>query len=235
MQRQIVLDTETTGLSPSDGHRIIEIGCIELINRQRTQQDFHVYINPKREIDAGALAVHGITAEFLSDKPAFPEIMQKLLDYLHGAELVIHNAAFDVGFLEYELQLAGCKFKSLADYYTVVDTLAYARKKHAGQRNSLDALCKRYSVDNTNRKLHGALLDAELLAEVYLAMTGGQTSLLIETDLDQANTEIQQELYTVAQIEESALSELIVIQPSAEEYAAHQDFLKILKPIALIT
>lgn len=235
MQRQIVLDTETTGLSPSDGHRIIEIGCIELVNRQRTRQDFHTYLNPKREIDTGALAVHGITAEFLSDKPAFPDIMQRLLDYLRGAELIIHNAAFDVGFLEYELELAGCKLKSLADYCTVLDTLTYARKKHAGQRNSLDALCKRYSVDNTNRQLHGALLDAELLAEVYLAMTGGQTSLLIETDLDQVNIDIQQELYAVTQIEEGALPELIVIQPSAEECVAHQAFLKLLNPALTTT
>lgn len=230
MQRQIVLDTETTGLSTSDGHRIIEIGCIELINRQRTHEDFHTYINPNREIDAGALAVHGITAEFLSDKPAFSDIMQRLLDYLCGAELIIHNAAFDVGFLEYELNLAGCKFQSLADYCTVLDTLVYARKKHAGQRNSLDALCKRYSVDNTNRKLHGALLDAELLAEVYLAMTGGQASLLIEADLDQANTNIQKEPSSMIQIEDISLPELIVIQPNAEEYAAHQGFLKILNP-----
>ena len=230
MQRQIVLDTETTGLSPSDGHRIIEIGCIELMNRQRTRQDFHVYINPKREIDAGALAVHGITAKFLSDKPVFSEIMDGLLDYLRDAELIIHNAAFDVGFLEYEFQLAGCKSKSLADYCTVLDTLTYARKKHAGQRNSLDALCKRYRVDNTNRKLHGALLDAELLAEVYLAMTGGQTSLLIEADFDQANRDVQRELSSITSIEESDLPELIVTQPSAEEYAAHRNFLKILNP-----
>ena len=232
MKRQIVLDTETTGLSTSDGHRIIEIGCIELINRERSNQDFHVYINPNRAIDAGAQAVHGITQEFLADKPVFSEIMQQLLDYLQDAELVIHNAAFDIGFLDYELKLAGAKFKSITKCCPVVDTLEYARKKHAGQRNSLDALCKRYSVDNANRKLHGALLDAELLTEVYLAMTGGQASLLIESDLVQPNADTQQGYDETAQLMATTCSDLIVIQPSAEERAAHENFLKIIKPVS---
>jgi DNA polymerase-3 subunit epsilon len=229
MSRQIVLDTETTGLSTIDGHRIIEIGCIELINRQRTYHDFHSYVNPKRAIDAGAQAVHGITLEFLADKPVFCEIIQQLLDYLRDAELVIHNAAFDVGFLDYELKLVGAKFKSLAHYCTVLDTLAYARKKHAGQRNSLDALCKRYSVDNTNRKLHGALLDAELLTEVYLAMTGGQASLLIESDLAQINPALPQDIPSALQLEGASWADLIVVEPSAAERAAHKRFMEIIR------
>lgn len=231
-KRQIVLDTETTGLLTSDGNRIIEIGCIELINRQRSYQDLHFYINPKREMEAGALAVHGITLESLADKPVFSDIMEELMHYLQGAELIIHNAVFDIGFLDYELKLAGSKYPPITQYCSILDTLEYARKKHAGQRNSLDALCKRYSVDNTNRKLHGALLDAELLAEVYLAMTGGQASLFIEAALDeQPSTIVLQETNLNKQnwLEEDALSELMIILPSSEEQSAHQDFLKLIQ------
>ena len=174
--RLIVLDTETTGLSPQDGHKIIEIGCVELINRRLTGNRFHTYINPNRAIDAGAMAVHGITNEFLQDKPSFADIANEFIEFIRGAELVIHNAPFDVGFINHEFtQLS---LGAVKEYSTVFDTLAYARKKHAGQRNSLDALCKRYNIDNSHRELHGALLDAEILADVYLLMTGGQFSLL---------------------------------------------------------
>ncbi|MBK1703701.1 DNA polymerase III subunit epsilon [Halochromatium glycolicum] len=175
--RQLVLDTETTGLEPTEGHRIIEIGCVELVERQLTKANFHRYLQPEREIDAGAVAVHGISNAFLADKPRFAEIAEELIDYLRGAELVIHNAAFDVGFLNHELRQWRADAPRIEDLCTVVDTLLLARERHPGQRNSLDALCRRYEVDNTKRDLHGALLDAEILADVYLAMTGGQVSL----------------------------------------------------------
>lgn len=175
--RQIVLDTETTGLEPEQGHRIIELGCVELINRRRTGRQYHQYLQPDREIDAGAVEVHGITAEFLADKPRFADIVHEFLEFIKGAELVIHNAPFDVGFLDHELRLLGPSYGALAEYCTVLDTLGLARQMHPGQRNSLDALCKRYSVDNSQRQWHGALLDAEILVDVYLAMTGGQASL----------------------------------------------------------
>ncbi len=175
--RQIVLDTETTGLEPSEGHRIIEIGCVELMQRRLTGNNYHQYLKPDREIDSGAVEVHGITTEFLSDKPRFVDIVEELLDYLKGAELIIHNAPFDVGFINHELSLLGEEYGRLEDYCTILDTLEMARKQHPGQRNSLDALCKRYEVDNSQRDLHGALLDAEILADVYLAMTGGQVAL----------------------------------------------------------
>ncbi|AUB83059.1 DNA polymerase III subunit epsilon [Candidatus Thiodictyon syntrophicum] len=172
--RQIVLDTETTGLDPREGHRLIEIGCIELIDRRLTRNNFHQYLQPDREIDAAAVEVHGITNESLRDKPRFAEIAEAFLEYVTGAELIIHNAAFDCGFIDSELKRwrdDGARINALC---AVTDTLALARRLHPGQRNSLDALCKRYSVDNSHRDLHGALLDAEILADVYLAMTGGQ-------------------------------------------------------------
>ncbi len=175
--RQIVLDTETTGLEPRQGHRIIEIGALELVDRQLSGRQFHVYINPEREIDQGALEVHGITEEFLSDKPRFDEIADDLMAFVDGAELVIHNAAFDIGFIDNELMLTGYKNASITEVASVLDTLELAKELHPGQRNNLDALCKRYEVDNTSRTLHGALLDAEILADVYLAMTGGQVDL----------------------------------------------------------
>lgn len=177
--RQIVLDTETTGLDPQDGHRIIEIGCVELIDRQLTGNNFHRYLQPDREIDAGAADVHGITNAFLIDKPRFAEIAEVLVQYLQGAELIIHNAAFDVGFLDHELARWGDGALRVADLCEVTDTLAMARRLHPGQRNSLDALCKRYAVDNRHRDLHGALLDAEILADVYLAMTSGQVAFCL--------------------------------------------------------
>ena len=175
--RQIVLDTETTGLEPAEGHRIIEIGCVELVDRRLTRNSFHQYLQPDREIDQGAVDVHGITNAFLRDKPRFADIAEDFVGYIRGAELIIHNAPFDVGFLDHELVHRLKRAERIGDLCQVTDTLTMARSLHPGQRNSLDALCKRYDVDNSRRDLHGALLDAEILADVYLAMTGGQTSL----------------------------------------------------------
>ncbi|MDD1619837.1 MAG: DNA polymerase III subunit epsilon [Methylococcaceae bacterium] len=180
--RQVVLDTETTGINPKEGHKIIEIGCVELVNRRLTNKHFHVYLNPDREIDAGAIEVHGITNEFLQDKPRFADVVDDFMAFTRGAELIIHNAPFDVGFLNHELSLLKSENRTVESNSTVFDTLTFARKKHPGARNSLDALCKRYGIDNSHRELHGALLDAEILADVYLLMTGGQASLLDEGD-----------------------------------------------------
>ncbi len=183
-QRQIVLDTETTGLETSQGHRIIEIGCVELIDRKHTREYFHKYINPEREVDEGALEVHGISNEYLADKPVFAQVVDEFLQFVDGAELIIHNAMFDIGFIDYELSLLSHDTRSITNICSVVDSLALARKKHPGQKNNLDALCKRYEVDNSNRSLHGALLDSEILADVYLRMTGGQTALLLDAQQD---------------------------------------------------
>ncbi|MDH3630631.1 MAG: DNA polymerase III subunit epsilon [Gammaproteobacteria bacterium] len=180
--RQVVLDTETTGLEVSQGHRIIEIGCIELVNRRVTGNHWHYYINPDREIDNGAFEVHGISTEFLQDKQHFAELAEDFCNYVAGAELVIHNAPFDVGFLNHELSLLQPPLAELQQSCGILDTLLLARQKHPGQKNNLDALCKRYGIDNSNRSLHGALLDARILADVYLAMTGGQTSLGLEAE-----------------------------------------------------
>ncbi len=180
--RQIVLDTETTGLEPSQGHRIIEIGCVELINRRPTGNHYHQYLQPDREIDPGAQQVHGISNEFLADKPRFEEVVDDLLEYLRGAELIIHNAPFDLGFLRHELGLAGHPLDILDKDCLVTDTLVMARQLHPAQKNNLDALCRRYEIDNSQRQLHGALLDAEILAEVYLVMTGGQRQLLLDDE-----------------------------------------------------
>ncbi|HHX83085.1 MAG TPA: DNA polymerase III subunit epsilon, partial [Pseudomonadaceae bacterium] len=160
--RQIVLDTETTGLDPAQGHRIIELGCVELLNRKLTGRHLHVYINPEREVEAGALEVHGITNEFLADKPLFAAVADSIIEFVNGAELVIHNAPFDIGFLDHELALLNRGYKTMREYCEVLDTLAMARKKHPGQKNNLDALCRRYEVDNSQRELHGALKDAEI-------------------------------------------------------------------------
>lgn len=175
--RQIVLDTETTGLEPRLGHRIIEIGCVEVIDRRATGKQYHQYINPEREIDEGAEEVHGISTAFLADKPLFKDIADDFLNFIRGAELVIHNAPFDVGFINHELKQLNQQLDNVSDICSVLDTLVLARKMHPGQKNNLDALCKRYEIDNSQRDLHGALLDAEILAETYLAMTGGQTML----------------------------------------------------------
>lgn len=178
--RQIVLDTETTGLEPSEGHRVIEIGCVEILDRRITRNSFHQYVNPDREVEAGALEVHGIDNRFLKDKPRFPEVAAEFLKFVEGAELVIHNAAFDLGFINNELKRMQNPVSDITTVCTVRDTLEMARRQHPGQKNSLDALCKRYSVDNSGREYHGALLDAQLLAEVYLAMTGGQAALVLD-------------------------------------------------------
>ena len=175
--RQIVLDTETTGLEPAQGHRIIEIGAVEIINRRLSGNRFHQYLNPDREIEAGAIAVHGITNEMLADKPRFPDIASDLLAFVRGCELIIHNAPFDVGFINNELALMQAEEARIEDLCQVLDTLRLARSRHPGQKNDLDSLCKRYHIDNSQRTLHGALLDAEILTDVYLAMTGGQTAL----------------------------------------------------------
>ena len=177
--RQVILDTETTGLEVEKGHRVIEIGCVELLNRRRTGNTFHRYLNPERQIDEAAIEVHGLTSEMLADKPLFSDIAEELLEFMGGAELIIHNAEFDAGFLDQELKLAGLMSR-VNECCEIVDTLTLARQIHPGQRNSLDALCKRYQVDNSGRDLHGALLDAQLLADVYLAMTGGQGELSLD-------------------------------------------------------
>ncbi len=180
--RQIVLDTETTGLEVSLGHRIVEIGCVELVNRRVTGNHWHYYVNPDREVDSGAFEVHGISNDFLSDKNRFADLANDFLDYIIGAELVIHNAPFDLGFLDYELSLLDPPAAPLEQGCGILDTLLLARQKHPGQKNNLDALCKRYDIDNSRRNLHGALLDARILADVYLTMTGGQTSLGLDSE-----------------------------------------------------
>ena len=187
MLRQIFLDTETTGLEIRDGNRIIEIGCVEMIDRKLTGNNYHQYINADRDSEEGALNVHGITTEFLSDKPHFNEITTAFLDYIKGAELIIHNAPFDLGFLNHELSLLGGANQTIESLCEVSDSLVMARQMHPGQRNSLDALCKRYDINNEHRELHGALLDSEILADVYLAMTGGQTALLLGGDAEGAD------------------------------------------------
>lgn len=180
--RQVVLDTETTGLDPAQGHRIVEVGCVEMVDRRLTGRHFHHYINPGRPVDEGAVEVHGLTDAFLADKPSFAQLADEFLAFVRDAELIIHNAPFDLAFLDAELALLAGGYGRMADYCTHVDTLALARARHPGQRNSLDALCKRYFVDNSQRELHGALLDAEILADVYLNMTGGQTTLELGSD-----------------------------------------------------
>jgi len=224
--RQIVLDTETTGLEPGQGHRIIEIGCVELINRRLTGNHYHQYLNPGREIDAAAIEIHGITNEALVDKPRFVEIAQEFLAFIKGAELIIHNAPFDVAFIHSELNLVAdggdALITSLDGHCTVMDTLTMARSLHPGQKNSLDALCKRYNIDNSQRTLHGALLDAEILADVYLAMTGGQAALFQDShDVSKQGT-----LQSAARVLDDARVLLEVFHPAAEEIAAHQAWLE---------
>lgn len=186
-KRQLILDTETTGINPKDGHRIIEIGCVELINRRFTGNNFHVYINPERIIDAEAVAVHGITNERLAHEPRFRDIAKSFYDYIQGAELVIHNAAFDVGFINHEFAMLHPVLPPVELYCTILDTLMLARELHPGQKNNLDALCRRYDINNSHRTLHGALLDAEILADVYLLMTGGQVSLNLANEQDRTD------------------------------------------------
>jgi len=221
--RQIVLDTETTGLEPDLGHRIIEIGCVELVNRRPTGRHFHKYIDPERLIDEGAASVHGITREFLQGKPKFAEIVEELVQFIDGAELVIHNAAFDTAFLDAELLRIPGAQRTIAKLCRVLDTLALARSMHPGQRNNLDALCKRYSIDNSRRELHGALLDARILADVYLAMTGGQAALaLAESTAAAGGAEI-----SVRTIVRPAIP-LVVIAADEAELAAHAAMLAVI-------
>lgn len=216
--RQIVLDTETTGLNARSGDRIIEIGCVEIVNRRLTGNNFHSYINPERDSEEGALAVHGLTTEFLSDKPKFAEIANELRDYVKDAEIIIHNAPFDLGFLDAEFDRLG--FSPFAEHVAMVtDTLVQAKEMHPGKRNSLDALCDRYGVSNAHRALHGALLDAELLAEVYLAMTRGQNSLTIDLAVPEASA-VSSEMAEVM-----PLADIIVLQASADELAEHEALL----------
>ncbi len=215
--RQIFLDTETTGLSPDDGDRIVEIGCVELLNRKLTGNNLHVYLNPERDSHEEALRVHGLTTEFLSDKPKFAEVMDQLLEYVAGAEIIIHNAPFDVGFLNKELALQGRpKFTTFVD--SITDSMAMAKEMFPGKRNSLDALCDRLEVDNSGRKLHGALLDAELLADVYINMTRGQDALLMEVDSGDAHASESEQV-------DLRRFQLPVIAASEQEAAQHEDVL----------
>lgn len=219
--RQIVLDTETTGLDPRQGHKIIEIGCVEMVNRRLTGNNYHQYLQPDRDIDEGAQAVHGISNEFLADKPRFLDIVKDFIEYIDGADLIIHNAPFDVGFIDHEFKLAGAEYGKTETYCGVIDTLVMARKMRPGKKNNLDVLCKEYQVNNAHRELHGALLDAELLAEVYLHMTGGQSALL----LDSEEASDAEGVAVVKKI--SADREAIrIIQASNEELEAHQAIVK---------
>jgi DNA polymerase-3 subunit epsilon len=221
--RQVVLDTETTGLEVKLGHRVIEVGCVELVNRRRTERMLHHYLQPDRDIDPGAQEVHGISIDMLQGKPRFSEIADDFLGFIAGAELVIHNAEFDVGFLNAELRRTGRQPASVTELCTVVDTLALARRLHPGQRNSLDALCKRYSIDNSGREYHGALLDAQLLADVYLAMTGGQATL----SLDRNSSEPGGQVSAPRQIDRTGL-DLRVIHATAEELLEHERQLQLI-------
>lgn len=232
-RRQIVLDTETTGLEVTQGHRIIEIGCVEIVNRRITGRHYHQYVHPERDIDAGAMEVHGITLEFLAGKPVFPEVAEEFIDFIKGAELIIHNAPFDVGFIDAELaKLEGASTR-LSEICAVIDTLQMARHKHPGQRNNLDALCQRYEIDNTSRSLHGALLDAEILAEVYLAMTGGQASLGLSAEAgDNASTDGGPESTAGIRRLPNNRKPLPVISASREECQRHEDRLTELDSVA---
>jgi DNA polymerase-3 subunit epsilon len=225
--RIVVLDTETTGLNPQEGHRIIEIGCVELVKRRLTGKRFHAYINPDRLIDDGAIAVHGITNEALKDEPRFAQIVDEFIAFISGAELVIHNAPFDVGFINHELLRLKNQPGAVTDLCEVFDTLAYARKKHPGQRNSLDALCKRYGIDNSHRDLHGALLDAQILADVFLLMTGGQSSLLDEGQPGMEGAEVKRDVKRVS----ADRPPLTVIRCNDEELAAHQQRLEAIEKV----
>lgn len=221
-KRQLILDTETTGINPKEGHRIIEIGCVELVNRRFTGNNFHVYINPERIIDAEAVAVHGITNERLKDEPRFRDIAQSFYQYIQGAELVIHNAAFDVGFINHEFSMLRPQLPPVEQYCTILDTLMLARELHPGQKNNLDALCRRYDINNSHRTLHGALLDAEILADVYLLMTGGQVSLNLANEHDgeqQGN----------GQIALQRSGRLKVLRATEQELAAHESRLDLVQ------
>ena len=215
--RQIILDTETTGLEPSQGHRIIEIGCVELKNRCKTDRQFHQYLNPECEIEDGAYEIHGISNEFLSDKPLFGDIVTEFIDYIRGSEVIIHNAPFDVAFVNAELKRLGDTWGAMEDYCEIIDTLQMVRTMHPGQQNSLDALCVRYQIDKSQRELHGALLDARILLDVYLAMTGGQIALSLTGEDDTG----KESLHKIKQIDANR-SALVRILPTEDELAAHE-------------
>ena len=218
--RQVVLDTETTGLQPEAGDRIIEIGCIELIDRKLTEREFHRYVNPERPVGPGALEVHGIDDDFLSMQPLFEDVAAEFLEFVRDAELIIHNADFDVGFINHELQRLGNPARDIREHCRVLDTLALARRMHPGQHNNLDALARRYQVDNSRRTRHGALLDAGILAGVYLAMTGGQTSLALEGEPEQATLKV-----SAAPVDRDGLT-LVVLKATEEERDAHRQMLR---------
>jgi DNA polymerase III subunit epsilon len=220
--RQIVLDTETTGLEPSEGHRIIELGCVEIVNRRLTGNRWHEYLQPDRAIDPRAIEVHGISNEFLLDKPRFGDVVDRFLEFIEGAELIIHNAPFDVGFINHELALAAARVRRIEDICGVLDTLVLARRMHPGSRNSLDALCKRYQVDSSGRVVHGAVLDAGLLADVYLAMTGGQVALGLEQEGQETKN------FSVQVRAQRPAGALRVIEPSEDERAAHAEMIALL-------
>jgi len=223
--RQIILDTETTGIDPREGHRLIEIGAVEMVNRRLTGRTYHQYINPERTIDAEAIEVHGITNERVADEPVFAEIADAFWDFIRGGELVIHNAAFDVGFIDHEFSRLNARrgeptLGPVAEHCGILDTLQLARDKHPGQRNNLDALCKRYAIDNGHRVLHGALLDAEILADVYLAMTGGQTALMLDADGSEDGGDASPGTARIRRLSADRPS-LAVVRPSEQEWAAH--------------
>ena len=222
--RQIVLDTETTGLEFKQGHRIIEIGCVEFINRRKTEHHFHRYVNPERDIDDGAFEIHGISNESLADKPMFRDIAQEFIEFIRDSELIIHNAPFDIGFINNELELLGPDWGKVEDYCRVTDTLLMAREMHPGQKNSLDALCQRYNVDNSQREQHGALLDAQILLDVYLAMTGGQAALILDDNISGHNNVAGQ----TRKLDQNR-SRLRVIDPTTEELAAHEKRLETIR------
>nr|WP_274611273.1 DNA polymerase III subunit epsilon [Pseudomonas lalucatii] len=226
------MDTETTGMPVTDGHRIIEIGCVELEGRRLTGRHFHVYLQPDREIDEGAIAVHGITNEFLQDKPRFKDVAEEFFEFIKGAQLIIHNAAFDVGFINNEFALLGQQDRAeIADHCAILDTLLMARERHPGQRNNLDALCKRYDVDNSGRDLHGALLDAEILADVYLAMTGGQTHLSLAGDGSEGDSSGRRQPTPIRRLP-AERTRTPVIRASEEELAEHAARLAVIEKSA---
>ena len=224
--RQVFLDTETTGLEIRDGNRIIEIGCVEMIDRKLTGNNYHQYIQPDRESEEGALKVHGITSDFLSDKPRFNEVVKDFLAYITDAELIIHNAPFDVGFINHEFSLVRDKVGKIEDHCIITDSLVLAREMHPGQRNSLDALCKRYDIRNDHRQLHGALLDSEILADVYLAMTGGQRALLLA---DEGGVNSDSTLLQTFTLVASNRDKLPVIKATAQELASHAEYLSVIE------
>lgn len=222
--RQVVLDTETTGIGAEKGHRIIEIGCVELVDRKLTGRHYHQYVNPQRPSDEEAVAVHGITDEFLADKPFFEQVAQSFYDFIDGAELVIHNAPFDVGFMDMEFRRVG--MPETTSFCSILDTLVLARDMHPGQRNSLDALCRRYGIDNSHRELHGALLDAEILSDVYLMMTGGQTDLMFMADNDEEEEVSPEEV--LRRLGQADGNSLQIIRATADEMKAHDEILDML-------